>query len=95
MVVGGVERQGPRFSLSHIGEREWRAYFMSPMFAPAGLGVAKTPSRAVQQAAGGGGGAGARVRGHPFISASPCSSQYVMGISRDIAPPALLVPHLR
>ena len=28
LVVVGVERQGLRFSLSHIGEGEWRAYFM-------------------------------------------------------------------
>jgi len=48
----GVERQGLRFSLSHIGEDEWRAYFMaSPMFAPAGYGVAPTAWRAVQRAA--------------------------------------------
>ena len=39
LVVVGVERQGLRFSMSHIGEGEWRAYFMaSPMFAPAGFG---------------------------------------------------------
>jgi hypothetical protein len=51
-VVVGVERQGLRFSLSHIGDREWRAYFMSsPMFAPAGFGVAPTPWQAVQIAA--------------------------------------------
>jgi CheY-like chemotaxis protein len=38
-VVGGVERQGLRFSLSHIAEGEWRAVFMSnPMFEPAGFG---------------------------------------------------------
>jgi len=40
----GVERQGLRFSLSHIAEGEWRAVFMAhPMFAPAGFGVATTP----------------------------------------------------
>jgi hypothetical protein len=40
----GVERQGLRFSLSHIAEGEWRATFMAhPMFAPAGFGVAATP----------------------------------------------------
>jgi hypothetical protein len=51
-VVGGVERQGLRFSLSHIAEGEWRAVFMSnPMFEPAGFGVAKTPWHAVQRAA--------------------------------------------
>ena len=44
LIVVGVERQGLRFSLSHIADGEWRAYFMrSPMFAPAGFGVAKTP----------------------------------------------------
>jgi hypothetical protein len=52
LVVGGIERQGLRFSLSHIGEGEWQAYFMaSPMFAPAGFGVATTPWRAVQRPA--------------------------------------------
>jgi hypothetical protein len=52
LVVGGVERHGLRFSLSHIGEGEWRATFMrSPMFAPEGFGVAKTPWQAVQRAA--------------------------------------------
>jgi len=52
LVVVGVERQGLRFSLSHIAKGEWRAYFMkSPMFAPAGFGVAKTPWAAVQRAA--------------------------------------------
>jgi hypothetical protein len=52
LVVVGVERQGLRFSLIHIGENEWRAVFMkSPMFAPVGFGVAKTPWQAVQQAA--------------------------------------------
>jgi hypothetical protein len=40
----GVERQGLRFSLSHIAEDEWRATFMgNPMFAPRGFGVATTP----------------------------------------------------
>ena len=52
LIVVGVERQGLRFAMSHIAEGEWRAYFMSsPMFAPAGFGVAKTPWRAVQVAA--------------------------------------------
>ena len=52
LVVVGVERQGLRFSLSHIAAGEWRAYFMgSPMLAPAGFGVAATPWRAVQIAA--------------------------------------------
>jgi hypothetical protein len=52
LVVVGVERQGLRFSLSHISEDEWRAVFMkSPMFAPAGFGVAKMPWSAVQRAA--------------------------------------------
>ena len=52
MVVVGVERQGLRFSLSHIAEDEWRAYFMShPMSSPDGFGVAKTPWQAVQHAA--------------------------------------------
>jgi hypothetical protein len=49
LVVVGVERQGLRFSLSHIAEGEWRAVFMSnPMFAPARFGVAATPWQAVQ-----------------------------------------------
>jgi hypothetical protein len=52
LIAVGVERQGLRFSLSHVAEGEWRARFMSnPMFAPAGFGVAPTPWRAVQQAA--------------------------------------------
>jgi len=52
LVVVGVERQGLRFSLSHIGEAEWRAYFMgSPMFASAGYGVAAMPWQAGQMAA--------------------------------------------
>jgi len=52
LVVVGVERQGPRLSLSHIGEDEWRVYFMSsPLFAPEGFGVAKTPWQAVPRAA--------------------------------------------
>ena len=52
LVVVGVERQGLRFSLSHIAEAEWRATFMAhPMFAPAGFGVAATPWGAVQRAA--------------------------------------------
>jgi len=51
LVVVGVERRGLRFSLSHIAEGEWGAYFMSsPMFAPEGFGVAKTPWVAVQRA---------------------------------------------
>jgi len=52
LIVVGVERQGLRLSLSHIANREWRAYFMkSPMFAPEGFGVAPTPWEAVQRAA--------------------------------------------
>jgi len=52
LVVVGVERQGYRLSLSHIAEGEWRAYFMgSPMFAPAGFGVAAPQWGAVQRAA--------------------------------------------
>jgi hypothetical protein len=52
LVVVGVERQGLRFSLSHIAEGEWRARFMSsPMFAPNGFGVATTPWAATQRAA--------------------------------------------
>jgi len=52
LVVVGVERQGVRFSLSHIGEAEWRAYLMrSPLFAPEGFGVASTPWQAVQRTA--------------------------------------------
>src|SRR5688572_21701854 len=56
LVVVGVERQGLRFSLSHIAEGEWRASFMAratfiahPLFAPAGFGGAKTPWRTVQR----------------------------------------------
>ena len=38
--------------MSHIAENEWRARFMSsPMFVPAGFGVAPTPWRAMQRAA--------------------------------------------
>ena len=52
LIVVGVERQGLRFSLSHIAENKWRAYFMgSPMFAPAGFGVAPTPWQATQRSA--------------------------------------------
>jgi hypothetical protein len=52
LVVVGVERQGLRFSLSHIADGEWRATFMAhPMFAAEGFGVAKTPWQAVQRAA--------------------------------------------
>jgi hypothetical protein len=52
LVVVSVERQGLRFSLSHIAKGERRAYFMSnPRFAPEGFGVATTPSLAVQRAA--------------------------------------------
>jgi len=48
----GLRAAGLRFSLSHIGEGQWRARFMSsPMFAPAGFGVAPTPWQAVQRAA--------------------------------------------
>jgi hypothetical protein len=36
LVVVGVERQGPRFSLSHIAEGEWRAYFMESLMFSAG-----------------------------------------------------------
>jgi hypothetical protein len=51
-LVVGVSVRGLRFSLSHIAENEWRARFMSsPMFAPAGFGVALTPWQAVQRAA--------------------------------------------
>jgi hypothetical protein len=52
LVVGGVERHGLRFSLSHSVEGEWRVYFMrSPMLSPEGFGVAKTPWQAAQRAA--------------------------------------------
>jgi len=52
LVVVGVERQGLRFSLTHIADDEWRATFMAhPMFSPAGFAVAATPWEAVQQAA--------------------------------------------
>ena len=52
LIVVGVEQQGPRFSMSHIAEGEWRARFMSsPMFAQAGFGVATTPWQAVQREA--------------------------------------------
>jgi hypothetical protein len=65
-VVGGVERQGLRFSLSHIAEGEWRAVFMSnPMFEPAGFGVAKTPWHAGQRAAW------AAVKGLETVGADP------------------------
>jgi len=52
LVVVGVERQGLRFSLSHIGEDEWRAQFSAhPMWASVGYGVAETPWPVVQIAA--------------------------------------------
>jgi len=52
LVVVGVERQGLRFSLSHIAEDEWRAQFSAhPMWAAVGYGVAPTPWQAVQRAA--------------------------------------------
>jgi hypothetical protein len=52
LIVIGVERQGLRFSLSHIAEGEWRAQFSAhPMWATVGYGVATMPWRAVQQAA--------------------------------------------
>lgn len=51
LIVGGVERHGLRFSLTHIAEDEWRAQFSAhPMWASAGYGVAATPWRAVQRA---------------------------------------------
>ena len=44
LIVVGVERQGLRFSMSHIAEGEWRAYFIgNPIFAPDGFGVAPKP----------------------------------------------------
>ena len=53
VVTVGVEGQGYRLSLSHIGKGGWRATFArNPMFAPAGYGVAATPWKAVQVAAG-------------------------------------------
>jgi hypothetical protein len=53
MIAVGLARQGYRLSLSHIGPGEWRCYFMgeNPMLAPKGFGVARTPWRAVQDAA--------------------------------------------
>jgi hypothetical protein len=52
LIVVGVERQGLRFSLSHIGEDEWRAQFSAhPMWASVGYGVAETPWPVVQIAA--------------------------------------------
>ena len=52
LIVVGVERQGLRFSLTHIADDEWRAQFSAhPMWASAGYGVAATPWRAVQIAA--------------------------------------------
>jgi len=45
-------RRGLRFSLSLIGEREWRVYFMrSPMLAPEGSGETTTPKGHVERAA--------------------------------------------
>lgn len=39
LIVVGIERQGLRVSLSHIGEDGWRATFMgdNPMLAPSDL----------------------------------------------------------
>jgi len=53
MITVGVERLGYRMSLSHIAEGEWRARFDAhPRWASVGYGVAATPWRAVQLAAG-------------------------------------------
>jgi hypothetical protein len=52
LIAVGVERQGYRFSLSHIAEGEWRAQFSAhPLCASAGYGVAATPWKATQTAA--------------------------------------------
>jgi hypothetical protein len=53
LITVGVERQGHRLSLSHIGEGEWRARFGGhPLLSDAGYGIAATPWKAVQLAAG-------------------------------------------
>jgi hypothetical protein len=53
LITVGVERLGYRLSLSHIAEGEWRATFSAhPMWASVGYGVAASPWRAVQIAAG-------------------------------------------
>jgi hypothetical protein len=53
LIAVGVERAGCRLSLSHIAEGEWRAQFMgNALVAPKGFGVAATPWKAVQIAAG-------------------------------------------
>jgi hypothetical protein len=51
LMVVGVERQGLRFSLTHLAEGEWRAQFSAhPMWASTGYGVAATPWRAAWHA---------------------------------------------
>jgi hypothetical protein len=51
-IVAGLERQGLRLTLTHVGPGEWRATLMgeNPMLAPKGYGVAPQPWTAVQQA---------------------------------------------
>jgi hypothetical protein len=52
LIAVGVERHGYLFSLSHIGEGEWRATFSEhPMWSSAGYGIANTPWEATQIAA--------------------------------------------
>jgi hypothetical protein len=52
LIAAGVERQGLRYSLSHIDDHAWRATFQGDlMFAPRGFGVARTPWEATQIAA--------------------------------------------
>jgi hypothetical protein len=61
LITVGVERQGLRFSRSHIAEGEWRAYFMgNPIFAPEG--VRRSEVAVAGGAAGGVVGDAARVR---------------------------------
>ena len=52
-IVVGLARQGYLLSLTHVAGGEWRCYLMddNPMLAPKGFGVARTPWRAVQDAA--------------------------------------------
>jgi hypothetical protein len=52
-IAVGLARQGYWLSLSHIAQGEWRCFFTgdNPLLAPKGYGVARTPWRAVQDAA--------------------------------------------
>jgi hypothetical protein len=54
LISVGMRRLGMWLSPTHIADGEWRCVFMgdNPLLAPRGYGVAPTPWRAVQDAAG-------------------------------------------